>query len=54
MAKEGGFEGHGDSGQKGESVSKGSYVQIGTTAPLKDAPISVNSKSGNLQTGPKQ
>ena len=43
-------EGHGDDGPK-ESVSKGSYVQVGTVAPLNHAAISPNRKSGSSSGG---
>ena len=47
-------EGHGDPTQKGESVKKGTYYQVGTSAPLSDSPISINKKTGgfnSFQTG---
>lgn len=43
-------EGHGDDGPR-ESVSKGTYIQIGTTAPLSQTAISPNRKSGTSSGG---
>lgn len=43
-------EGHGDDGPK-ENVSKGSFVQIGTAAPLSHTAISPNRKSGSTSGG---
>lgn len=43
-------EGHGDDSPR-ESVSKGTYIQIGTTAPLSQTAISPNRKSGSSSGG---
>lgn len=43
-------EGHGEDGPK-ESVSKGTYIQVGTVAPLSQTAISPNRKSGSSSGG---
>lgn len=42
-------EGHGDDGPV-PGVGKGTFIQIGTAAPLSHSPTSVNKKSGKEQT----
>ena len=43
-------EGHGEDGPK-ESVTKGTYVQVGTVAPLSHTPISPNKKNSTSSGG---
>lgn len=43
-------EGHGEDGPV-QSVRKGKYTQVGTTAPLSHSAISVNSKTGHVGAG---
>lgn len=43
-------EGHGDDGPR-EGVSKGTFVQVGTVAPLSHSAISPNRKSGSSSGG---
>jgi hypothetical protein len=42
-------QGHADSGSPKESLSKGTYMQIGTTAPLAEKATSVDQKTGKAQ-----
>jgi hypothetical protein len=42
-------EGHGEDGPV-PNVKKGTFIQVGTAAPLEHSPISVNRKTGKEQT----